>query len=136
MATAAIDLDMLNELFDNQKNLDDILNEDFFLDSSILVDDEESETSTLKDNLDIQFNKDMLSNSENKYFLQDGRRIIKPYSACDIGNCNNILRDNLFFLTFGNLVVLCPRLCEDPHIIGAACTSSVESLKLDFPQLL
>ena len=74
MATAAIDLDMLNELFDNQKNLDDILNEDFFLDSSILVDDEESETSTLKD---IQFNKDMLSNSENKYFLQDGRRIIK-----------------------------------------------------------
>jgi len=76
MATAAIDLDMLNELFDNQKNLDDILNEDFFLDSSIVVDDQASETSTFNDNLEFQFNNDISSISENKYFLQDARRII------------------------------------------------------------
>ncbi len=73
MATVAIDLDMLNELFVNQKNLDDIFNDDFFLDSSMSIEDHSSETSTSKDYLDIQFNKHMSSNSENTYY----RYIIK-----------------------------------------------------------
>jgi hypothetical protein len=77
MGTVAIDIDMLNELFDKQKNLDDILNEDFFLDSSILIDDKASETIPLKDNLDIEFNKEMSSGSENKYFFQNSPRIIR-----------------------------------------------------------
>jgi hypothetical protein len=77
MATVAIDIDILNELFDNQKNLDDILNDDFFLESSILVEDQASETSDLKDDLDIQFNKDISFNSESKYFLQGSRRIFR-----------------------------------------------------------
>ena len=42
MPTAAIDLDMLNELLDNQKKLDDVFNfdDDFFLGSSMSYDDE------------------------------------------------------------------------------------------------
>jgi len=77
MTTVAIDIEMLNELFDKQKNLDDILNEDFFLDSSILPDDQASETSALKDNLNTELNKDMSSDSENKYFFQNSPRIIR-----------------------------------------------------------
>jgi len=76
MATAAIDANMLNELFDNQKNLDDIFNDDFFLDGPMITGDVSSETSILKEELEFNSNKDMSFNSVNKYFLKDRRLII------------------------------------------------------------
>lgn len=75
MTTVAIDSDMLSELFDNQKNLDDIFNDDFFLNGPMITGDNVSETSTLKDDIDILYNNDMSSNFENKHFLQNNRRI-------------------------------------------------------------
>lgn len=78
MTTAAIDVDMLNQLFDNQKNLDDIFNEDFLFDP-IITDDYESESSDQEDDLDIYSYKDMRSNSMNKPITLDYRRAINLF---------------------------------------------------------
>ncbi|NOQ14165.1 MAG: hypothetical protein GQ583_06770 [Methyloprofundus sp.] len=53
MTTAAIDIDVLDELFENQKKLDDVLNsffdDDSFLSSSIPVDDNVSGSNSVED---------------------------------------------------------------------------------------
>lgn len=72
MSTTAIDIDMLNELFDNQKNLDDIFNEDFFLDSSMTITDDTHETSTPEEN----FDEDVSSNPKSKYLSQGSQRMV------------------------------------------------------------
>ncbi len=76
MATTAIDLDMLNELFDKQKSLDDIFNEDFFLEGSMLFDDQVSETSNMQESQDFLSNDDLSFNTENKFILQKSRSVI------------------------------------------------------------
>lgn len=74
MTTAAIDIDILDELFENQKKLDDVLNS-FFDDDSFLTsldDDNVSETSPQKDfSLDSD---DQLLDQENHSIF----RIIVP----------------------------------------------------------
>ena len=79
MTSVAIDVNMLNELFDNQKNLDDIFNDDFIFDSLSFVDEYESETDIVSDDLETHFNKDTSSNSEKKYFLQNYKRAFSVY---------------------------------------------------------
>lgn len=76
MGTTAIDIDMLNELFDNQKNLDDIFNEDFFLDSSMTITGDTHDTSTPEESFDINFNENVSSNPKNKYLSQGNQRIV------------------------------------------------------------
>lgn len=76
MGTTAIDIDMLNELFDNQKNLDDIFNEDFFLDSSMTITGDTHDTSTPEESFDINFNENVSSNPKNKYLSHGNQRIV------------------------------------------------------------
>ncbi len=76
MTTVAIDSNLLNELFDNQKNLDAIFNDDFFFDAPMITGDSISESSTLEDELDFNSSKDISSNSVNKSFLRDRRLIV------------------------------------------------------------
>lgn len=71
MAGSAIDLDMLDELLDNQKRLDDIFNDDFFLDSSF----EAYEETPIEDIFNTDSENDMPSNAEKKNFIQDSRHI-------------------------------------------------------------
>ncbi len=79
MTSVAIDVNMLNELFDNQKNLDDIFNDDFIFDSSSFIDEYAYETDIISDDVENHLNKDTSSNSEQKYFLQNYRRAISVY---------------------------------------------------------
>lgn len=71
MTTAAalqIDLDVLNELFANQKKLDDILlfDDDFLIDSSMSLNDSQ-DLENLHPNEDLSFNsEDNLSDWKNR----------------------------------------------------------------------
>jgi hypothetical protein len=75
MTTVAIDSNLLNELFDNQKNLDAIFNDDFFLDGPMIAGDSASESSTLEDDLNFNSSIDISPNPVNKSFLRDNRLI-------------------------------------------------------------
>lgn len=73
MAGSAIDLDMLNELLDNQKQLDDIFSDDFFLDNSLSF--EAYEETPIEDIFKTDSENDMPSNTDKKNFIQDSRHI-------------------------------------------------------------
>ena len=79
MTTAAIDLDALNELFDNQNKLDDvfssIFDEDSFLSSSMSFNDHALGSSGQKGNQDLNSNEDLSFNTEDKTFVQKKRNI-------------------------------------------------------------
>ena len=74
-ATLQIDLDLLDELFDNQKKLDDILlfdeEDDFLLSSSVLLNNQQDTLD--KETYDA--NEDLLLNSEDKSFNWKSRNM-------------------------------------------------------------
>ena len=74
MTSAAVDLDALNELFENQNKLDDIFNsifdEDSFLSSSMLSNDHELESRDQKGSQDLNSNEDLSFNAEDRTFVQ------------------------------------------------------------------
>ena len=76
MTTAAIDIDILDELFENQKKLDDVLNS-FFDDDSFFssTDDIVPVTSPQKDSLTFQADEDFSLDSDDKYLDQKSRSI-------------------------------------------------------------
>ena len=83
MTTVAVDLDLLNELIDNQKKLDDVLDSMFdealFLSSSKSVSDHAPEVSTQKGRQDLvgfNSNEDMSFNFEDESVDQKNRKII------------------------------------------------------------
>jgi len=79
MTTAAIDIDILDELFENQKKLDDVLNS-FFDDDSFLAsldDDNVSETSPQKDSFTFQADKDFSLDSDDQFLDQESRSIFR-----------------------------------------------------------
>ena len=80
MTTAAIDLDMLNELLDNQKKLDDVFSfdDDFFLGSSMAMDDIEPEIETSEQNDMPGYNSygELSFESEDEYVVQKSRSVI------------------------------------------------------------
>ena len=79
MTTAAIDIDVLDELFENQKKLDDVLNsffdDDSFLSSSTSFDDNVSGTSAQKGNLNFQSGEDFSLDSDDTILDQKSRSI-------------------------------------------------------------
>ena len=74
MTTAVIDLDALNELFENQNKLDDVFNsifdEDFFLSSSKSSNDHALGNSAQKGSQDLNSNENFSFNAEDKTFVQ------------------------------------------------------------------
>ena len=83
MATVAVDLDLLNELFDNQKKLDNVLDSMFdeapLLSSSKSVSDHAPEVSAQKGGQDLvgfNSNEDMSFNFEDESVDQNNRKII------------------------------------------------------------
>ena len=79
MTTAAIDLDILNELFDNQKKLDDIFSsmfdDDSFLSSSSSLDDQTFGNSAQKGSHERSSKDDWSFITEDKTFVQKSRGI-------------------------------------------------------------
>ena len=78
MTTAAIDLDMLNELLDNQKKLDDVFgaDDDFFFGSSMAMDDIEPEPSEQSDASGYNSYGELSFESEDEFVVQKSRNII------------------------------------------------------------
>ena len=83
MTTVAVDLDLLNELIDNQKKLDDVLDSMFdeapFLSNSKSVSDHAPGVSTQKGRQDLvgfNSNEDMSFNFEDESVDQKNRKII------------------------------------------------------------
>jgi len=76
MTTAAIDIDILDELFENQKKLDDVLNS-FFDDDSFFssTDDIVPVTNPQKDSLTFQADEDFSFDSDDKYLAPKSRNI-------------------------------------------------------------
>ena len=79
MTTAAIDLDALNELFENQNKIDDvfssIFDEDFFLSSSKSSNDHALGSSGQNGSQDLNSNEDLSFNAEDKIFVQKKRSV-------------------------------------------------------------
>ncbi len=78
MTTAALDLDALNNLLDNQKKLDDvfssIFDDDNFLSSSIF-DEKEFEDNDQEYSQDLYTNEDLSFNTEDKDFFHNKRSL-------------------------------------------------------------
>ena len=79
MTTATIDIDTLNDLFENQKKLDDIFSsifdDDSFLSSSVTYDDQPTGSSGQKSSQDLHSNEDLSLYAEDKTFVQKKRSI-------------------------------------------------------------
>ena len=79
MTTATIDLDTLNDLFENQKKLDDIFSsifdDDSFLSNSISLNDQPLGSSGQKSSQDLHSNEDLSFKAEDKTFVQKKRSI-------------------------------------------------------------
>ena len=80
MTSAVIDLDALNDLFENQNKLDDIFNsifdEDSFLSNSMSLDDHPSGSMAQEDNQDFYSNDDFSFYAKDKTSVQNIRGIM------------------------------------------------------------
>ena len=79
MTSAAVNLDALNELFENQNKLDDIFNsifdEDFFLSSSMSSNDHELGSRDQESSQDLNSNEDLSFNADDRTFVQKKQSI-------------------------------------------------------------
>ena len=79
MTSAVIDLDALNDLFENQNKLDDIFNsifdDDSFLSSSMSSNDHELGNREQKGSQDLSYNEDVSFDAEDITFDQKTRSI-------------------------------------------------------------
>ena len=75
MTTAAIDLNALNDLFENQNKLDDVFNsifdDDSFVSSSLSSSDHSPESNAQKDSSDLDLYEDFSFYAEDKTYGQN-----------------------------------------------------------------